>query len=211
MRLALIILGAALLSSCATRPIQYTAPDAGKMNAAQAKLQASVAAAREAAGKARQSVTSADTSAKKVQTIATSLKGSLAAIHMRAAPSLRPLVETAQAQLESQLAEEGTLALHLTAAQQEQGQLDTQLATAEADRDNLRKEQGSYVVQANKLAIIATTERTSRIAVETKLSWYRWHWWGSWIALGAGVLACLGFAFLKFTGRLAIIGAKVAA
>lgn len=41
------------------------------------------------------------------------------------------------------------------------------------------------------------------------LNWYRWHWWGAWIALGAGVLACLVVAFLKFTGRLAIAGAKL--
>lgn len=43
----------------------------------------------------------------------------------------------------------------------------------------------------------------------TALNWYRWHWWGSWIALGLGVLACLVFAFLKFTGRLAIAGPKL--
>lgn len=42
------------------------------------------------------------------------------------------------------------------------------------------------------------------------LNWYRWHWWGSWIVLGLGVLACGVLAFLKFTGRLAIAGAKIA-
>lgn len=42
------------------------------------------------------------------------------------------------------------------------------------------------------------------------LSWYRWHWYGSWIVFGIGVLVCLAFAFLKFTGRLAIVGAAVA-
>ena len=43
------------------------------------------------------------------------------------------------------------------------------------------------------------------------LSWYRWHWWGSWVIFGLGIVACAIFAFLKFTGRLAIVGAAVAA
>lgn len=42
------------------------------------------------------------------------------------------------------------------------------------------------------------------------LWWYRLHWWGAWVMLGLGVLACAVFAFLKFTGRLAIVGAAVA-
>lgn len=44
-----------------------------------------------------------------------------------------------------------------------------------------------------------------------KLAWYRWHWWGSWIIFGLGILACGFFAFLKLTGRLAIFGTAVAA
>jgi hypothetical protein len=43
------------------------------------------------------------------------------------------------------------------------------------------------------------------------LWWYRLHWWGAWVMLGLGILACGIFAFLKFTGRLSIIGAQVAA
>lgn len=53
----------------------------------------------------------------------------------------------------------------------------------------------------------ATTEKLNKS--NTALNWYRLHWWGSWIALGFGVLACLVVAFLKFTGRLAIAGAKL--
>src|SRR5581483_239750 len=44
-----------------------------------------------------------------------------------------------------------------------------------------------------------------------KLWWYRLHWWGSWIVLGIGVLLSIVFAFLKFTGRLSIAAAGVAA
>ncbi len=41
--------------------------------------------------------------------------------------------------------------------------------------------------------------------------WYRLHWWGAWIMLGLGVLACAVFAFLKLTGRLALAGSAIAA
>jgi hypothetical protein len=46
---------------------------------------------------------------------------------------------------------------------------------------------------------------------EKSLWWYRLHWWGAWIALGTGVLACGILAFLKFTGRISLSAAQVAA
>jgi hypothetical protein len=46
--------------------------------------------------------------------------------------------------------------------------------------------------------------------LDKKVWWYRLHWWGAWIALGLGVIACGIFAFLKLTGRLAILGTAVA-
>ena len=48
----------------------------------------------------------------------------------------------------------------------------------------------------------AETDRANKL--DKALWWYRLHWWGAWIMLGLGVVACLVFAFLKFTGRLAI-------
>lgn len=41
------------------------------------------------------------------------------------------------------------------------------------------------------------------------LWWYRLHWWGAWVMLGLGVIACGIFAFLKLTGRLALVGAAI--
>lgn len=41
------------------------------------------------------------------------------------------------------------------------------------------------------------------------LWWYRLHWWGAWVMLGLGILACGAFAFLKFTGRLAVVASKI--
>jgi hypothetical protein len=53
-------------------------------------------------------------------------------------------------------------------------------------------------------------EMTAKVNTLSKaLWWYRLHWWGAWVMLGLGVLACIVVAFLKFTGRLAIAGAKL--
>lgn len=43
------------------------------------------------------------------------------------------------------------------------------------------------------------------------LWWYRLRFWGAWIVFGLGVLACIVLAFLKFTGRLSLSAAKIAA
>jgi len=48
-------------------------------------------------------------------------------------------------------------------------------------------------------------------AASKKLWWYRLRFWGAWIVFGLGVIACIVLAFLKVTGRLAILGSQVAA
>ncbi len=67
-------------------------------------------------------------------------------------------------------------------------------------------------MNAQKLADNATDERNSRIKAEKNLSWYRWHWWGSWIVLGAGVIACIILAVIKWgakwSAKLAVAAGK---
>jgi hypothetical protein len=53
------------------------------------------------------------------------------------------------------------------------------------------------------------TDRANKL--DKALWWYRLHWWGAWIMLGLGIAACGLLAFLKFTGRLSLSAAKVAA
>jgi hypothetical protein len=68
----------------------------------------------------------------------------------------------------------------------------------------------SYAKQVTDLASHDATVTAQLNKAEKSLWWYRLHWWGAWIMLGLGVLACLVLAFLKFTGRLAILGTAVA-
>lgn len=78
------------------------------------------------------------------------------------------------------------------------------LQKANAENADLQKKIDKETVDFNDL-------KDKYAAVTKKLSWYRWHWWGSWIVFGLGILAVGFLAFLKFTGKLAIFGASVAA
>ncbi len=62
-------------------------------------------------------------------------------------------------------------------------------------------------VQAQTDKLNSTQDKLDKAA--KALWWYRLHWWGAWVMLGLGILACGVFAFLKFTGRLSVIAAKI--
>jgi len=90
----------------------------------------------------------------------------------------------------------------LNQAQSIQMTLDKQLQEADKQDAEARRQISDYIGAAGSLAAQATRENEARIKAEKSLSWYRWHWWGSWIVFGLGVLAVLILAFLKFTGKL---------
>jgi cytoskeletal protein RodZ len=106
---------------------------------------------------------------------------------------------------------------------------------AKDQQENLEKEKGGHQQADSSLETTSTTlalattqiitlqkqvnTQTDKLnstqdkldKAETALWWYRLHWWGAWVMLALGIAACLFFAFLKVTGRLAILGAAVAA
>jgi hypothetical protein len=71
------------------------------------------------------------------------------------------------------------------------------LDDANSRAETLAKHDATVTAQLNK--------------AEKSLWWYRLHWWGAWIALGTGVIAICIVAFLKFTGRLSLSAAQIAA
>lgn len=84
-----------------------------------------------------------------------------------------------------------------------------ELQTSEGARVQLDTQLQEQTKKANKLAAHSDKSDAALAAASKKLWWYRLHWWGAWIALTLGVLACGAFAFLKFTGRMAVASAKV--
>jgi hypothetical protein len=211
MRSLLVILTAIVLSACATRPKTYTAPDATKVMASAKRLSAAVTKASDTAVRAQLKVADAQQSADRVAADSVTVINQVNELAKLVPPELLPKVTDLQTAVEAQQIEEGNLSTHLAGAQKEQAQLTKDLDEAKAAKIELQTNQAKYQADAQGLADDASVERNARIVDEKKLSWYRWHWWGSWIALGAGVLACGIFAFLKFTGRLTLSAAQVAA
>lgn len=171
-----------LLCSCATRPKTYLPPDSTKLKASTTRVSTAVAAAHASANKARATVSSASAMAKHAKTEVAKIKNVPAAL----------------------VQEVSDLDVKLTEAQTQQTELENHLREADVARAQVEKDKNDYFNAAQSLANDATNERNARIKAEKSLSWYRWHWWGSWIALGLGIVACGVFAFLKFTGRLAL-------
>lgn len=187
--LTLLSTVALCVGGCATHPKTYHPPDPARLNASTARVAKAVESAHAHAKSAQQNVKNASETAKAVRE------------EVKALPDVPVTLSEKINTLESQLA----------LATKDQIILEADLTTANTAKAQVEKDKADYFVAGQKLADDASAERDQRIAVEKKLSWYRWHWWGSWIVLGLGVLACGVFAFLKFTGRLALAGAAISA
>ncbi|MGA3171405.1 MAG: hypothetical protein ABSE62_10360 [Chthoniobacteraceae bacterium] len=188
---AFALAGLVFLSGCASsRRVQFSPPST-------AMVQASVTSAQESVTEAGQEATATGDALTRAQAHADDL--------FRAAPpDLRPLVIALQADLKD--------------AQTHNAAVTAQLATTQghlADAtDQVTTLQGKVDLQTSALNQ-ATNDKNAaltKLAKDDKaLSWYRWHWWGSWIVFALGVIAAGIFAFLKFSGRLALAVAPVAA
>lgn len=200
---------AMMMGACATAPRTYQAPDAGKMNTSRTRLSQAVTKAHSTAAAARAKVFEAQLSADKTAKLSGNVKVALADLEKAVPAAEKPQVLAALAQEEDAEVATASLRQELTEAVALHEQLNKELEEAETAKTQLEKDSQEYLVNAQKLAAAATAERDARIKDEKSLHWYRWHWWGSWIVLGLGVLACGLLAFLKFTGRLAIASAPL--
>jgi hypothetical protein len=209
MRILMAIVCATLMCSCATRQKTYTPPSDAKVVASEKALNEKVTKARATAAKAQQAALEAKEIAAKLDASA-KIWGPMVEKLIKDVPEeFKQPARDIQNALKEHLVQETFLKQKIDEAVGHNAQLKIDLAEAETARSILKQAQLEYRAEAQKLADAATEERDKRIAVEKKLSWYRWHWWGSWIVLGLGVLACGILAFLKFTGRLAIGASKL--
>ena len=187
--IALLSALALCAGGCATRAKQYSAPDPGKLNTSTARVAKAVNEAHDAARAAKTNVDEAIGRQKEIETEISAIAD--------VPPTLRQKINDQDKTLGEASVHQQALEEHLTEAD-----------IAKADAQNAKDE---YFAASKTLADDATNERNKRIADEKALSWYRWHWWGSWIVLGLGVVACGLIAFLKFTGKLALAGAAISA
>jgi hypothetical protein len=83
------------------------------------------------------------------------------------------------------------------------------LEEATAERNETQAAAAAYIEATAKITANANASEVARAKDSKALLWYRLHWWLGWIVLIGGVLACITVAFLKFTGRLAAVAARV--
>jgi septal ring factor EnvC (AmiA/AmiB activator) len=165
---------------CATRPRTYVAPDSSRLEASTTKVAVAVAKAHTAAQKAQQNVSDASKEAKEIREETAKIEN--------VPQSLVVKVNDLDGKLDEALSNHAELTARLEEADQ-----------AKAD---VEKDKADYIQRADALAQQATSENSSRVADEKKLSWYRWHWWGSWIVLGAGVVLCVVLGIAKFVAKM---------
>lgn len=191
-------------AGCATKPKRYKAPDPTAVLAASSRLAKAVNDASVLAVRAETTVVSAKREAERVKAAADEARVQLDNLFRLTPPELKPMVDEVNAKVETMRAAQVTLLDKLAESTSVHAALSAQLREADDAKQQFAADGERYLAEANKLAGDAISERNARIKAEKSLSWYRWHWWGSWIALGAGILLSLIFAFLKFTGRLAL-------
>lgn len=181
-----------VLCSCATK---YHPPDATQVVETTKKVKAGIRKASENAKVVSETIKKAQESTDKITILSTDISGRLEEIIKIAPPELKPPLALLQTDVNDIKTEEASLSSFLISAYTKQSEQEKTLTETQAHEIELEGHQQVYQDRAQKLADVATKQ-------STKLAWYQWHWWGSWIALGIGVLACLAFVVLKFFIKL---------
>lgn len=168
-----------LMIGCATSPHTYAPPSNAKLQASTGRLSKAVDQSHQSARKAQATVSSASKKAKAVREETKKIKN----------------LPTDFVQHLSDLEAE------LERAQKQQTELEQHLQEADAAKAQVEQDKAAYYKEAQRLADDATKENSKAVKAEKSLSWYRWHFWASWIVLGAGVIACIVFAVARFAGK----------
>lgn len=205
MRFLAVLFGIALLSSCASPPKTYHAPSNKKVIESQKVLDQRVAKARDTALKARKATQDAKANSKRLIALAKTVKDKLEALRALAPPELIKAVEDVQTAAVAQEREESYLRINTDFADEFNGQLETQLAAAEAARIETVRAQHEYQYDTDGIAREATKESKARYDAQAQLAHNKILRWlfsgtiGMIIILGVAALIAwkLGWKFIK--------------
>lgn len=209
--LAPMLIGASLLlSGCGTKKQTYSAPDPAEVREKTRQVKEGIRLSRFDVAEARKQIEAAQKKADSITSVSVSLLTKVDDLARIAPVELQKPIEAIRLDVQELQTNDAALAEILVDAWKKNDAAEKHLAETDAREVELEQKQKDYYDRAWKLADTTTALNARLVDVEKKLSWYRWHWWGSWIALGVGVIASGVVAFLKFTGRLAITASKVA-
>lgn len=207
----LILLALALCAGCATRSKKFDAPDSSKLIASSRRLNQAVADSEASAKEANDSLSKAQSSSDDEGKAIATIEPKLDNLFKVAPVDLRPEIASIQSDVSDLHTQHAMTVAHLQETQSHHAELAVHLQEADVAKADVQKFAPAYFDSVNKLAKQATELSATVASQANTISWYRWHWWGSWIALGAGIIACGFLAFLKFTGKLALVAGEVAA
>lgn len=212
--LAVFALAALLSSGCATKRQKFNAPDPAKVIEATRRVKVSQKAAHDAHKKERESVKAAQANADSLSLASFGAITDLDALAKIAPLELQPPIAVIHLDVEKMQEIELLLASNLAAAWTHGDETEKHLIATDANVVNLEVEHVNYYSNAQKLADKTTAINDKLVDTETTLHWYRWHFWMSWIVLGAGVAIAITIFILwkagKFTIRQAAVAAKLA-
>lgn len=208
-RLLIVLVAAAALSSCGTRPKTYVAPSGAHVEKQTKRVAAAVKSATESAARAQTKVADAKTKADTISADSIAIADRVDKLEAVVPPEVVPQVVELRGSIEALQAQERDLVALLEDAKREHEQLAKDLHEAKVARIDLEIAQAGYKRDAEKLARSATEERDFRIAAEKQL--FRQKLFGALWKIGGAVaiVGALVLAFLWFTGRIAFAGAKL--
>jgi len=180
------VLAIAFLSGCASdqsRAIHYSPP--------------STAPVEEKITSARASVTAAASSAVLTGSALDRCQADALLILKAAPPELRPLVVHLQADLRDAQADNVAVRSQLTVTL-------TELSDASQLNTVLQGKVDSQTLALNQADDQKNAALTKLSAADKALAWYRWHWWGAWVALGLAIAAAALWSLLKLSGKVAM-------
>lgn len=200
----LLFIAALFITSCATPKRTYQPPDATEVNRLTGEVKSGITKSREAFKGGRTDIESSQKEVDALSLASVDLLKQIDELGKVAPAVLQPRIGSIKLGFDKFQSHEDALTSHLAAGWTKINDGEQVIIITQAKEIELEKKQAGYYAEAKTLADNATAENRARVSAEEKLHWYRMHWWGTWIACGAGIILFLVLAFLKFTGRLAL-------
>jgi hypothetical protein len=205
MRFLLVVpAAAALLSSCATKPTVYKAPDASRVTATTKRLSAAIAKQVETTKRVEAKAQQAQESSDRIAAHSASVLSLLRALEPFIPAEQKPKFDELKAAADAQIVEEGKLSTIQAGERGEIEQLKKDNALVVQERDRLvQVDFPKYQADAQKIADSATRESAEKVEYKKQLTSQKILGWLWKLGGGAVVLVIIALVVLWWTGKLA--------
>jgi hypothetical protein len=201
----LLLLLLLLLTSCATRPTVYQAPDASHVTATTKRLSAAIAKQAETTVRVEAKAQEAQQSSDRIAGHSASVLQLIRELEPFIPAEQKPKFDELKTSADAQIAEEGKLSTIQTQERGEIEQLKKDNALVVKERDQLVVDQAKYQADAKRIADAATEESRQKALYKNQLTSQRILRWALRIGGGAILIAII---VLFVTGKISIAAIK---